>query len=114
MTTADGSYGMVVSEGSYTLTVQAPGYGPVVLPAVTVSAWQVVAGQDAELTPTDLLPGDANTDGWVDEEDLAVWQEHYDPLGVDSHRFATGDWNGDGRVNGADLALWQQNYVPEE
>ncbi len=60
------------------------------------------------------LPGDANRDGAIDGRDLAVWQQHYDPLGLnaDNNSWATGDWNLDGRVNGADMSLWQQHYNP--
>ena len=58
-------------------------------------------------------PGDATGDGKVDGADLAVWQQNYDPRGLDSgNDFASGDWNGDGRIDGGDLALWQQNYDP--
>ena len=58
-------------------------------------------------------PGDANADGKVDGGDLAIWQQHYDPLGASpGNTFAMGDWNGDGQIDGADLALWQQFYDP--
>jgi len=56
--------------------------------------------------------GDANGDELVDSADLAVWQQHYDPLGVNENTFAMGDWNCDGLIDSADLALWQQNYDP--
>ncbi len=59
-----------------------------------------------------LTPGDANGDGAVDGIDLAVWQENYDPLGLNQNTFAMGDWNFDNHVDGVDLALWQQNYNP--
>ena len=59
-------------------------------------------------------PGDANRDGKVDGADLAVWQEHYDPLGLggDNNTWDFGDWNNDNRIDGGDLALWQQYYSP--
>lgn len=59
-----------------------------------------------------LTPGDGNADGLVDGADLGIWQQNYDPLGLNVNTFAMGDWNFDGRVDGADLALWQQNYLP--
>ena len=59
-----------------------------------------------------LIPGDANGDGIVDGADLAVWQRHYDPLGLSLPTWVKGDWNFDNIVDGADLALWQQNYNP--
>ncbi len=60
------------------------------------------------------VTGDANGDGKVDGADLAIWQQHYDPLGTNAatNSAATADFNGDGKVNGADLALWQQHYNP--
>ena len=61
-----------------------------------------------------LVParGDADGDGKVDGGDLAVWQQNYDPRGVNANTWAMGDWNADGRIDGSDLALWQQNYNP--
>lgn len=56
--------------------------------------------------------GDASLNGKVDGGDLAIWQQHYDPLGMDENTYEMGDWNFDGRVDGADLSLWQQNYNP--
>lgn len=58
-----------------------------------------------------LRPGDSNRDGLVDGSDLAIWQQHYDPPGLNANTFAMGDWNMDSRIDGADLALWQQNYL---
>ena len=55
---------------------------------------------------------DMNADGKVDGGDLAIWQQHYDPTGDNSHWWNTGDCNGDGKVDGGDLALWQQGYDP--
>jgi len=58
-------------------------------------------------------PGDADGDGKVDGADLAIWQQHYDPLGNNpDNNFSTGDWNDDGKIDGGDLALWQQKYNP--
>jgi hypothetical protein len=54
--------------------------------------------------------GDADGDWLVDSSDLAIWQQNYDPLGVNENTFAVGDWNCDGFIDSADLALWQQNY----
>jgi hypothetical protein len=55
---------------------------------------------------------DLNADGKVDGGDLALWQQHYDPTGEDSHWWNSGDANGDGKVDGGDLAIWQQQYDP--
>ena len=61
-----------------------------------------------------LLPGDANADFKVDGADLALWQQNYDPLGLnpDNNYWEHGDWNDDGKIDGGDLGLWQQNYSP--
>ena len=58
--------------------------------------------------------GDANGDGNVDGGDLAIWQQHYDPLGLNkaTNGAWSADFNGDGNVDGGDLALWQQHYSP--
>jgi len=56
--------------------------------------------------------GDCNNDHLIDGVDLAMWQQHDDPLGLNENTFAMGDWIVDGRIDGADLALWQQNYRP--
>ncbi|KPK75706.1 MAG: hypothetical protein AMJ79_10150, partial [Phycisphaerae bacterium SM23_30] len=53
---------------------------------------------------------DANGDAEVDEADLALWQQNYDPLGVNDNTPGMGDWNLDAKVDGDDIALWQQNY----
>jgi len=60
------------------------------------------------------VQGDANDDGKIDGGDLALWQQNYDPLGLnaDNNTFAMGDWNFDGKIDGGDLGLWQQNYNP--
>jgi hypothetical protein len=76
-------------------------------------AWSAWAAWDTALQTGDPVAGDATGDGLVNGADLSVWQQNYDPLGLDAgNLFATGDWNFDGRIDGADLALWQQNYRP--
>jgi len=59
-----------------------------------------------------VLKCDANGDGRVDSDDLAAWQQNYDPLGLNDNDPGTGDSNGDGKVDSSDLALWQQRYNP--
>ena len=54
----------------------------------------------------------ADGDWLVDSADLAIWQQYYDPLGLNDNTFAMGDWNNDGFIDSADLALWQQYYDP--
>ena len=61
-----------------------------------------------------MIPGDCDNDFRIDGADLALWQQHYDPLGLngDNNTWALGDWNHDDRIDGGDLAIWQQNYDP--
>jgi hypothetical protein len=47
--------------------------------------------------------GDADGDWLVDSSDLAIWQQNYDPLGLNDNTFAMGDWNCDGFI---DSATW--------
>ena len=56
--------------------------------------------------------GDSHGNGLVDSADLAIWQQHYDPLGLNDNTFDMGDWNGDGLIDSTDLAMWQQHYDP--
>jgi len=58
------------------------------------------------------VPGDADSDGKIDGQDLATWQENYDPLGLNENTFDMADWDGSGRIDGIDLAIWQDNYNP--
>ena len=58
------------------------------------------------------LRGDADGDWDVDGDDLAIWQQNYDPVGLNQNTFQMADWDGDGDVDGGDLAFWQQNYDP--
>jgi hypothetical protein len=80
-----------------------------------LTAEQALMLYESAITPvTTYLQGDANKDNKIDGADLALWQQHYDPLGLnaDNNTFEMGDWNDDGNIDGADLALWQQNYAP--
>jgi len=88
-------------------------YGMFEYTARAVDAAGNVSEESEPLMVTILAPGDANEDGKVDGADLAIWQQHYDPLGLNpDNDFSTGDWNDDGKIDGGDLAMWQQNYNP--
>jgi hypothetical protein len=50
--------------------------------------------------------GDANLDGTVNGDDLALWQENYGTPGG----WAAGDFNGDTNVDGRDFLIWQRNF----
>ena len=92
-----GTFSSVTGLGAYATGAN---YGKGTNDAITV---QVLVG---------LLPGDADLNGKVDGGDLAIWQQCYDPLGLNPNTFPMGDFNLDGKIDGGDLALWQQNYNP--
>ena len=73
--------------------------------------WATAMGADFDFTLI-TVPGDADFNGRVDGADLALWRQHFDPLGLNDNTWSMGDWNHDGLINGEDLALWQQHYNP--
>ena len=56
------------------------------------------------------IPGDFNSDGTVDGEDLALWKANYGdvPAGPE---ILEGDADNDGQVDGADFLAWQRNVT---
>ncbi|MGI9456791.1 MAG: dockerin type I domain-containing protein, partial [Aeoliella sp.] len=52
----------------------------------------------------DVLPGDFNGDGTVDEDDYAVWKSQYDDSVTPTHG---ADANGDGVVDADDFTAWR-------
>jgi hypothetical protein len=54
-----------------------------------------------------LIPGDANSDGKVDESDYSIWLSHFGQVITGE---ANGDFNGDGHVDGIDYTIWLNNY----
>ncbi len=54
-------------------------------------------------------PADFNLDGYVDPDDLLVWQMNLGKVGDASP--ADGDANGDLNVDGGDLLVWQQQFT---
>ncbi len=69
------------------------------------------------LTPAELdalfdqmfAPGDFNEDGFIDGNDLMVWQTGYGTLSGATH--LDGDADEDGDVDGADFLVWQRGYT---
>lgn len=57
---------------------------------------------------TTVLPGDANDDGMVDEDDAAILAAHW--LKQGSSTWGQGDFNGDGNVNDVDAAMMATNW----
>jgi autotransporter-associated beta strand protein len=54
-------------------------------------------------------PADFDRDGFVDGDDLAIWQTNLGMVG--DATTAHGDANGDLNVNGGDLLVWQQQFT---
>ena len=46
------------------------------------------------------VAGDANHDGFVNDQDLAIWQDQFQ---------LNGDYNGDGLVDAADYTVWRNH-----
>ena len=62
-------------------------------------------------TPTPAgIQGDANGDRRVDEQDFAIWLDHYNPLINQSGGPSIGDFNTNLRVDGVDYVIWLNNY----
>ena len=56
----------------------------------------------------EIVPGDANKDGIVDELDYAIW--NVNQTITSGATWEQGDFNGDGAVNNKDLAIYEANY----
>ena len=70
---------------------------------------EVVAVEGGEGLPAPPSPADFNLDGFVDGNDLAVWQANLGMAG--DATTAHGDANGDLNVDGDDLLVWQQQFT---
>jgi len=57
------------------------------------------------------VPGDFSGNGFVDGEDLSIWQTGFgQPSGAST---LDGDADEDGDVDGADFLVWQRSFAPE-
>ena len=74
------------------------------------SNWMQVSLLPSSATPS-LIPGDADGDGDVDEEDYGIWLLNYNPATTQSGGFLIGDFNSDAKVNGVDYVIWLNNYT---
>ena len=73
-----------------------------------VNCW---LADDVSLENIDLLPGDANHDGYVDADDAAILAEHWQQNTDAAWRH--GDFNYDGKVNDIDATLMAANWHPQ-
>ena len=58
-----------------------------------------------------VVPGDANSDGYVDSADSAILAQHW--LQASDATWAMGDFNGDEKVNDIDATLLATNWCPQ-
>jgi hypothetical protein len=75
-------------------------------PPFDLNGDQLVDGADVRhwaMSLKGVLPGDANLDGFVDAQDLTIWESSKFSL---SHAWCAGDWSGDGAIDGTDFNLW--------
>jgi hypothetical protein len=61
---------------------------------------------------TQRIPGDADGDNYVDEDDAAVLAQHWGKYDPETIGWEEGDFNGDFRVNVADAAILAANWNP--
>lgn len=62
-----------------------------------------------QLPPVEYAAADFDHDGFVNGDDLAVWQTNFGVVGTATAQ--TGDADGDLDVDGADYLLWQQQFT---
>jgi glycerophosphoryl diester phosphodiesterase len=76
----------------------------------TVLTTDEIAAMFLDKETTDMIPGDANDDGQVDDQDASILASHW--LTAGEATWWDGDFNGDGAVNDADAAVlaahWHQ------
>lgn len=85
---------------------------------VTIDSIQLFGASDAQIYLDDIfwdpqaifvppVPGDFNSDGTVDNNDLLDWQTGFGTTGT--AEIADGDADEDGDVDGSDFLIWQRN-----
>jgi hypothetical protein len=99
-TASDGSYSVVVSAGTHTLTFSHPSYLSKSVSATAVAGTTVTVPQET------LLGGDVNGDGTIDISDLVILGSQF---GSTSPSPAAADINGDGVVDIVDIVLAARN-----
>ena len=65
------------------------------------------SGEVYRIATNELLPGDYNADGDVDDADYTAWMTNF---GATAGVALAADGNGDGVVNAADYTVWRNNF----
>jgi len=74
----------------------------------TYTAYDGSLWSDAATVAISIVPGDANLDGAVDEDDAATLSSHWGA--ASGITWTEGDFNGDGRINAVDAAIMTANW----
>lgn len=101
-TSSDGSFEFSLPPSTYSVIAGSSGYLPVQKLQIVVAS-----GETSDLGMGRMIPGDANHDGTVGVNDVALVAG---ALGLKSGFPANADINGDGQVNILDLVLVAANY----
>lgn len=91
--------------GAYEYMSGGPVITPTASPLITASP-SPIPTITASPTPV-VKPGDANSDGSVNDADYTIWLNHY---GEVITGIGNGDFNGDTKVDGVDYVIWLNNY----
>ena len=107
-TAADGSYSFQADPGNYTVA-EAPLAGSWTCRTNPLTLSFTVVGGDthANVNIGNVIVGDANGDGIVDQADYTVWYNNY---GASGATWGQGDFTGEGLVDQADYTIWYNNY----
>jgi hypothetical protein len=110
---------LTYTNGANTFSVTVGGQTVSGIPSVmtgNVAGFQLLNGADNPAGSTyfdapsgiNILPGDLNQDGHVNQTDYAILTSHWLQTGVTG---AGGDLNGDGTVNITDFSIFKQDYL---
>jgi hypothetical protein len=66
----------------------------------------IASGEVYRILTNELLPGDYNADGNVDDDDQLVWEATFGATGAG----LPADGNADGTIDAADYVVWRTNF----